>query len=171
LWKGKIGTRTVVVFPVIGTRGQSGQRGGGLFWAGPICTRSRRVIGNVLLRLPDQASSMPWGSFLIVPNHHRQIVCDVAQLLRAGPSDQVIGNQITGTCVDGQAVTLEVKRVSDACTPDAMNCVPTQTTDVGSMTTTMALCPPTPSPASRDATVLSRAARPHTKLPLAAALP
>jgi hypothetical protein len=80
----------------------------------------------------------------------------------------VIGSQITGTCVDGQAITLEVKGVRDTCTRDAMNCVPTQTTDVSSMSTATPLCPPNPPPASRDAAVLSRAARPHTTLPLAA---
>src|SRR5262245_30442423 len=78
-WKGRLGKRAIVMFPTIGTRGEPDQRGGGLFWAGPICTRSRRVIGNVLLRLPDQITSIASGSFLLAPNHHRQVVCVVCR--------------------------------------------------------------------------------------------
>lgn len=129
------------MFPTIGTRGEPDQRGGGVFWAGPICSRSRRVIGNVLLRLPDQRTAIASGSFLLAPNHHRQVVCDVAELMRVGPADQVLGNQITGTCADGQPIALEVKGVRNPCTLDLRACVPSETTDVTGMTTTALHCP------------------------------
>lgn len=139
-WKGRLGKPAIVMFPTIGTRGEPDQRGGGLFWAGPICTRSRRVIGNVLLRLPDQRTSIASGSFLLAPNHHRQVVCDVAELMHAGPSDQVLGNQIAGSCADGQPLALEVKRVRNPCTLNLRACIPPETTDVTGVTTTTLQC-------------------------------
>jgi hypothetical protein len=135
--------------PTIGTRGEPDHRGGGVFWAGPICTRSGRVIGNVLLRLPNERASIASGSFLLALNHHRRVVCDVAELMDAGPADQVMGNQITGTCADGQPIALEVKRVRNPCTLDPTACIPPETTDVISVTTTTLQCPVGGHPTSR----------------------
>lgn len=110
LWKGRIGTREVVTLQDFGVRGIADHRGGGAFWTGAICTASRsHSIGNLLLRLPDERTASVSGSLLIAPRGHPALSCDVSQLTNARLADQVIGNPITGTCVDGRTVALVVR--------------------------------------------------------------
>ena len=144
VWKGKIGTTQVVTFQDMGARGEPGHRGGGVFWAGAICTRSGRLIGNVLLRLPDEVSSIASGSFLIAPSRRKQFPCDVSQLSHAALGDQAVGNSITGACADGRPVSLKVRHVWNACAFHPETCVPVQTTDPPSVTTTTLPCPAIP---------------------------
>jgi hypothetical protein len=141
VWKGRIGTTQVVTFQDMGARGEAAHRGGGVFWTGAICTRSGRLIGNVLLRLPDEMSSTASGSFLIAPSRRRQFPCDVYELTHAGLGDQIVGNSIAGACADGRPVSLKVRHVWNICASHPGTCIPVQMTDPTSVTTTTLRCP------------------------------